>query len=195
MTLRPYLLALCALVLAGIVAWDYWPKSAPVPAVPPSPIQSTAVADLNPISQRQKGDFQALFDHPLFDPTRSPLAVAVAAPEPLVVEQASSVAAAAPILPPQPVLLGTVTSPLPGGAYLGDDSGGPVVFLRPGEMAQGLTLFHVFDKSAEFIGPEGQITLPLVENAPTQGIPTQATPTQTGVADMTPTSSSTLPAP
>jgi len=189
MTLRPYLLALCALGLAGLVAWDYWPKPAPVPAVPPSPIQSTAVADLNPISQRQKGAFQALFDHPLFDPTRSPPALAVAAPEPLVVEQAAPVAAPA-ILPPQPVLMGTVTSPLPGGAYLGDDSGGLVVFLRPGEMAQGLTLFHVFDKSAEFIGPEGQITLPLVENAPTQ-----ATPTQTGVPDMTPTSSSTLPAP
>jgi len=186
MTLRPYLLALCALGLAGLVAWDYWPHTPPVSLVPAPQTQLAEVRDLNPISQRQMGAFQALFDHPLFDPTRSPPALAVAVPEALAVYQPIAVVVAEPILPPKPVLRGTVTSPAPGGAYLGDDLGGTVVFLRPGQTAQGLTLSEVFDTRAVFQGPDGPITLPLQETAPL------AEPAE---PNLTPTSSATLPAP
>ncbi len=184
MTWRPFVLALCALGLAGLVAWDYWPAKAPVSALPPPQTQSQDVAGLNPISQRQMADFQALFDHPLFDPTRSPPALVV--PEALVVAEAAPVVVADPVLPPEPVLMGTVTSPLPGGAYLGDASGGPVVFLRPGQSAQGLTLSQVFDQSAVFQGPDGPMTLPLQDSSASSEV---------GVPDMTLTPSSTLPIP
>ncbi len=161
MSPRPYLLGAVALALAGGVVWDYWPADPGTPQTR-SPAQSkpAVIGTLNPMSQRPQADFAALFDHPLFDPTRTkaaPLALPVAAPAP---ETAATPIPTA-IGPAQPVLMGTVTSPWPGGVYLGDDQGGPVVFLRPGEEAHGLHLEEARASSARFMGPEGEVTLTL----------------------------------
>ncbi len=184
MNLRPYLLGAVALALAGVVVWDYWPTS---PEQPSTAAQVTAkpapVALLNPMSQRPEADFAALFDHPLFDPTRTkaaPLPLPVAEPVPEVATAPTSAA----IGPAQPVLMGTVTSPWPGGVYLGDDQGGPVVFLRPGEAAQGLHLEEARPDSALFMGPDGEVTLTLqkAEPAPDQ-TPAVRSATDPGAAD------------
>lgn len=158
MTLRPYLLGLVALGLAILVAWDYWP--APAPVSKPEPLAPVAkVALLNPMSQRAPAEFAPLFDRPLFDPARS---------KPVTEPEPATVAAEVPApevpttnAPPQPVLMGTVTSPWPGGAFLGDDAGGPVTFLRPGQAALGLSLEAVQPDSAVFMGPSGEVTLHL----------------------------------
>ena len=167
MTLRPYLLALVALGLTVLVLWDYWPAPSP-PAAKLRVAEVQKIAELNPLSQRPMADFAALFDRPLFDPARSkPVVASDVAP---VVSNAPAPAEVTPGLPPQPVLMGTVTSPWPGGAYLGDDAGGPVAFLRPGQAALGLSLEAVQPDSALFMGPDGEITLHL-HPAPSEAAP------------------------
>lgn len=175
MSLRPYLLGAVALALAAAVVWDYWPDA---PDQPKAPVQVTAkpvpVTLLNPLSQRPAADFAALFDHPLFDPTRTratPLALPVAQLAP----DAAPTAPPTSIGPAQPVLMGTVTSPWPGGVYLGDDQGGPVVFLRPGEAALGLHLEEARPDSALFMGPDGEVTLTLHKAEPAPD-PSTSTP-------------------
>ena len=172
MNMRPYLLGAVALALAVAVGWDYWPAPQVVASGPDADTaqlaaKAPAVVTLNPLSQRGAADFAALFDHPLFDPRRTkaeltPLPVpdqaplaAVVSPDPVVTP-----------MPAQPVLMGTVTSPWPGGVYLGDDQGGPVVFLRPGQAAQGLHLEEARPDSALFMGPEGEVTLTLKQADP-----------------------------
>jgi hypothetical protein len=168
-------LAVGALGLAGVVVWDYWPKASPVPAVQVVKAPSQGVALLNPLSQRAMGDFKSLFDHPLFDPSRTPPAAAVEMPDVPVTLEIAAVISAEPSPSPKLVLMGTVTSPLPGGAFLGDDAGGPVVFLRPGQAAQGLTLQQVLDESALFQGPDGVVTLPLQDTTAPEITPTMPT--------------------
>ncbi len=168
MSLRPYLLGAVALALAAAVVWDYWPPGpALTPATAPAVTKPAVAAPLNPLSQRPEADFAALFDHPLFDPTRTK-----ATPQPLP-EAAfpTQTAASAPVAagPAQPVLMGTVTSPWPGGVYLGDDQGGPVVFLRPGDAALGLHLEEARPDSALFMGPDGEVILTLHKADPTVG--------------------------
>jgi hypothetical protein len=173
MSKRPYVLAAVALALAALVVREYWPSdpsSAPATVSGTAPPRPVAVT-LNPLSQRPDIDFAALFDHPLFDPTRTK-----ATPEPLPTEVAppqTQAETAAPVAlgPAQPVLMGTVTSPWPGGVYLGDDQGGPVVFLRPGEAALGLHLEEARATSALFMGPEGEVTLTLQQAAPVATAP------------------------
>ncbi len=161
MSFRMYVLSSLALALAGSVVWDYWPEL-PIPptvaaAVPKDPV----IATLNPLSRRTDADFAALFDHPLFDPTRNRPVVEGLAPEPAPAPAALTGDAAAmqPLGSAQAVLMGTVTSPRPGGAYLGDDAGGPVVFLRPGQASLGLHLEEVHSDTAIFMGPNGEVTL------------------------------------
>ena len=190
MNRRPLALAICALGLAAVVVWDYWPKAVPIPAVQVVKARPQDVALLNPLSQRPREDFQALLDQPLFDPSRTPPAAAVELPDAPQITQAPAVVAAELVLPLQPVLMGTVTSPLPGGAYVGDDAGGLIVFLRPGQTAQGLTLQTVFAESAVFMGPDGSVTLTL------QAMPApQADTEPVFVPDMSTSSSTTLPNP
>ena len=166
MSLRPYLLSALALGLSVAVVWDYWPAAPDQPAVPaPVAAKPAPVVLLNPLSQRPDTDFAALFDRPLFDPRRekaAPLALPVAEPAP----QTFAAAAPSALGPAKPVLMGTVTSPWPGGVYLGDDQGGPVVFLRPGDASQGLHLEEARPDSALFMGPEGEVTLTLQKAEP-----------------------------
>lgn len=168
MSLRPYLLAALALALAAAVVWDYWPAGPGLtPATAPAATKPVAAVTLNPLSQRPEADFAALFDHPLFDPTRTraaaqPLPVAALPPQ-------TATPTPDPAGPAQPVLMGTVTSPWPGGVYLGDDQGGPVVFLRPGDAAQGLHLEEARPDSALFMGPDGEVTLTLHKADPVSG--------------------------
>lgn len=160
---RPYVLAIVALGLAGVMVLDYWPNPIRVAEVQ-TPVAPKLEALLNPLSQRENDDFHSLSDHPLFDPNRSPPVAAVAQKDALIASEISKFVEAAPVLSPKPVLMGTVTSPMPGGAYLGDDFGGPVVFLRPGQTSMGLTLKQVLDRSAFFEGPDGLLNLPLQES-------------------------------
>lgn len=185
MNRRPYVLAVCAVALAAFVAWDYWPKRAPPAAGQTREAPAPPIAVLNPLSQRPMGDFQALFDHPLFDPTRSPPAQEVVIQDSSAAPQTTAIVEQ-PVLPPRPVLMGTLTSPSPGGAYLGDDAGGGIVFLRPGQSAQGLTLRQVFAESAVFQGPDGPVTLPLQD---------AIAPEAVGVPEIAPTMTTTLPSP
>ena len=190
MNRRLVVLAFCALGLAAFVVWDNWPKTMPVEAVQPAPTQPKATDMLNPLSQRPMDDFQSLFDHPLFTPTRTPPAPLVTPDAPVIPEPAVDVAPD-PVVPPKPVLMGLVTSPKGDGAYLGDDSGGPVVFLRKGQSAQGLTLQRVLANSAVFSGASGPVTLTL-QDAP---MPDAPVPDALVLPDMTPTPSTTLPSP
>lgn len=173
MTVRPYLLGAVALALGALVVWDYWPTAPQATTATPQanglPADAaTQLAMLNPLSRLTDADFAPLFDRPLFDPTRSRPAPVTqpldASPAPVAVETPS--APKQPAGPPQPVLMGTVTSPWPGGAYLGDDAGGPVVFLRPGQASLGLHLEAVQKESALFMGPQGEVTLPLRKTEP-----------------------------
>lgn len=184
MTLRPYLLAAVAAVLAALVAREYWPALTPGPAgIPQSGGQSAAARPsaplLNPLSRLTEADFAALFDHPLFNPSRSKPVIEAPPPDmgsnPVADETPRP---EEPAGPPRPVLMGTVTSPWPGGAYLGDDAGGPVVFLRPGQAALGLHLEEVHTDSAIFVSAEGEVTLPLQRTGPT-GAPMDGAASQT----------------
>ena len=187
MTLRPYLLGAVALSFAALVAWDYWPTATNGPSGATGQAggaQNTAsgkpeqIPTLNPLSKLTDTDFAALFDHPLFDPARSKPAVEApppeAAPVPVVTE---TPVPDQPAGPARPVLMGTVTTPWPGGAYLGDDAGGPVVFLRPGQASQGLHLEEVHSDSALFMGPQGEVTLRLqATQTPDEGAPASDAP-------------------
>lgn len=159
MTLRPWLLGGVAVLLAAMVAREYWP--APPEPQPVAPVVKAARPTLNPMARRGPADFAALSDHPLFDPTRAKVAAAVPVAEAAPAPAAEPAPVAEATGPAHPVLMGTVTSPWPGGAYLGDDAGGPVVFLRPGQEAQGLHLEEVQAGRAIFKGPEGEVTLTL----------------------------------
>ena len=159
MTLRPYLLGAAALGLGALVAVQYWPQAAP--PVLPVVAKPVAVVTLNPLSPMVAADYAALFAHPLFSASRQAAEVAVPAAVTAPPDPAVPDAPLPPAGPPQPVLMGTVTSPWPGGAYLGDDEGGPVVFLRPGQVAMGLHLEAVQPDRATFMGPDGEVTLTL----------------------------------
>ena len=172
MSLRPYLLGALAAVLATFVVSDYWP--ADPDASFKSPKTSSArsgdvvqVAALNPISRRPDADFAALFDHPLFDPSRKkPVVEALNLGAAALPNAPQASVPKMPAGPVRAVLMGTVTTPLPGGAYLGDSSGGLVVFLRPGQGALGLNLEVVHTDSAIFMGPDGEVILTLQQSTP-----------------------------
>lgn len=176
--LRPLILSVVALTLAALVTLQYWPEAPPAPRMAP-PVPKQALITLNPMSERQAADFAPLFDHPLFTPSRArPVVDAPAVEAP--VEVPDPAPAEAPKGPAQPVLMGTVTSPFPGGAYLGDDAGGPVIFLRPGQAALGLHLEEVHAHSALFMGPEGEVTLELRQIAPDAADASAAGPNAAG---------------
>lgn len=182
MTLRPYLLAVVALGLGVLVAVQYWPQVAVAPRIAPDVTKPVVGLMLNPLSQKTDADFAALFDHPLFAPTRQ--AAKVAAPGAPVAAASSDPpppAPAPPAGPPQPVLMGTVTSPWPGGADLGDDQGGPVVFLRPGQVAMSLHLEAVQPDRATFMGPDGEVTL-ILRKVDAVAAPSQPGKALTGAA-------------
>lgn len=172
MNVRLFVLAPCAFGLVALVGLDYWPKAIPVAAVQMNEAQSPALAMLNPLSQRDMSDFQAVFDHPLFELTRSTNASVVGPVETTLITASPAFAVTDQVPTPKPVLMGTVSSPMPGGAYLGDDTGGPVFFLRPGQTAHGLTLQKVFARSAVFMGPDGQVSLPLQDTTAPEMTPT-----------------------
>ena len=183
MSFRMNVLGAVALALAGVVIWDYWPERPIPPAVLATVQPVPAIPNLNPLLRRTDADFAALFDHPLFDPTRNrPLVDATASePTPAPVAPADDVAPVQAAGSGQAVLMGTVTSPWPGGAYLGDDAGGPVVFLRPGQASLGLHLEEVHSDTAIFMGPNGEVTL-ILEKSGALGAnvtPGSDTPTET----------------
>ena len=162
MSQRAYVLVLCTIGLVGLVAWDYWTKASPAPALQTSATLPQTVALLNPLAQRDMGDFQALFDHPLFSVSRAKPVVIDTTPD--LEAQIVPLDASAPEMltgPEQSVLIGTITTPWPGGAYLSDRPEGQVVFLRPGEGAFGLNLELVHSDTAIFDGPDGKVTLTL----------------------------------
>jgi hypothetical protein len=158
MTWRAVIMALVAALLASLVYLDQT-RVAEVAAVPEAS-KPVAVAALNPVAALAPDALKDLTAHPLFAPSRAAAEVAPAeaplAPT-LEVVPPPDVADA----PVEPVLMGTVTSPGPGGVFLGDSAGGPVVFLRPGQKAMGLALVAVGEKSARFMGPDGEVTLSL----------------------------------
>lgn len=154
MTRREGLLVLMAVALMAAVVWQYGLAPNPVPMPAPAAM-AEASAGPNPLARRQVGDLAHWAAHPLFAPNRSPPAV-TAPPPPPPPEDLPQV----PV--PVPVLQGVVVTPFPGGAYLGDGLGGDSIFLRPGQSALGLTLEEVFADRATFMGPEGEVTLPLV---------------------------------
>ena len=162
MSKRAYILGLCAIGLVGLVAWDYWTKASTTPASQTSAAMPQTGALLNPLAQRDLGDFQALFDHPLFNVSRATPLLIDTTPD-LEAQIVPSDALAPEMLtgPEQSVLMGTITTPWPGGAYLSDRPEGQVVFLRPGEGAFGLNLELVHADSAIFDGPDGKVTLTL----------------------------------
>lgn len=159
MSARLALLATLALGLGGLLAWQNWPEAGAPEAAPPPP--AAPAARLNPVAALGEAAFAALFDHPLFDPARSPSEAPLTEPQapPTTLPEP-------PAAPPRPVLRGTVTSPWPGGAYLGDDQGGPMVFLRPGQSAMGLALEEVQPDRAIFQSAGGEVTLILPQAPP-----------------------------
>ena len=197
MTARVWIMAGVALVLGGLVARDYWPSPPQAPAAEPTAVVQPAAQTLNPMANRQPADFAALFAQPLFAPTRKPPMAQTAAPPdtPPDTPPPADLAIEAPAQAPQPMLMGTVTSPWPGGAFLGDDQGGPVVFLRPGQQSQGLFLEQVNRTSALFKGPDGEVTLtlqpatprlPLADPAPGDPAPGDPAPGDPAPGDTTP---------
>lgn len=169
MTRRAMAMALVALLLAALVAWQYWPAGGAGPN-PTTPVAQAPAAPevegLNPLSARSADSLTAWASHPLFAPDRLPPA---AAPPPAPLEiapPAMEVVPPAEATPAQPVLQGVVVTPAPGAAYLGDGQGGASIFLRPGESALGLTLERVYPDHATFMGPEGEVDLPLLPQMP-----------------------------
>lgn len=184
MTRRALVMAVLALILAALVAWQYWPAGAPgptasapgasVPAAPP-------VEGLNPLSARSADSLAAWADHPLFAPDRLPPAAASPPAAMEVVAPALEVVPPAEPPPMQPVLQGVIVTPAPGAAYLGDGQGGASIFLRPGESALGLTLERVYPDHATFMGPDGELDLPLLPQMPVASDPgAAAAPDQAG---------------
>jgi hypothetical protein len=193
--LRPLILGVVALALAALVVLQYWPAGPPAPVATPPKVTAPKLAapklaapklaapklaevTLNPMSQRQAADFAPLFDHPLFAPSRTRPVVDAPVDATPPAPVAEALVPEAPAGPPQPVLMGTVTSPWPGGAYLGDDAGGPVFFLRPGQEALGLHLEEVRAHSAIFMSADGEVTLELRKIAPPESAPPENAPLQ-----------------
>lgn len=171
MTGRERLLIALAAGLLALAAWQYWPMGdgeAPLsPETAPAGSGDQPVPGPNPLAGRAPADLGALAAHPLFAPSRTPPSLE-SPPESMAesVPDPAAEAAPPPEVAPSPVLQGVVLTPAPGGVFLGDDQGGESRFLRPGQAAMGLSLEEVFADRATFMGPEGEVTLPLVQAPP-----------------------------
>ena len=165
MTLRAVLMLILATGLAVLL----WLDRSSDPATPVAASRSTPtqpVDDLNPLATLAPTSFANLDQRPLFSQSRRKAEAPAADIQ--VVAPAAEVVPPAPAAPVErhPILMGTVTSPRPGGAYLGDNVGGPVIFLRPGEASQGLSLETVQNDSATFQTQNGEVTLTLQKANP-----------------------------
>lgn len=156
---RVGLLSMIAALLLGLLVLDRFFGAGPVDATrkPERPVVakdgSAPLADVLP---------DALALHPLFQPSRQSASVALSGavvPETALETGADAAAAVAPEPAVQPMLLGVVIDPAPGGAFVGDTAGGPVDYLEPGEESRGLHLMSVASDRATFRGPEGEVTL------------------------------------
>ncbi|MBC2836535.1 hypothetical protein [Paragemmobacter straminiformis] len=158
MTGRIRLLSIVAVLLLGLLVLDRLFGIAPE-TPPPS---TTDPAALAPAAGPALAALPAaLADHPLFQPSRASANADPAAPsltglQPPLLPEPSTPPPAPEVLP---VLLGVVTSPPPGGAFVGDTAGGPTVYLEPGEESRGLHLMTVASDRAVFHGPDGDVTL------------------------------------
>lgn len=165
MNTRLTILALVAATLAAALVVDRRTSDAPLPPPPRTEAAADGAGEqaLNPLSAIPEAAVADLFERPLFSPSRrkaeaaAPAAAVPAAPVLEVVAPAASEAPAEAL----PMLLGTVTSPTPGGVFVGDDAGGAVDFLRPGDTSRGLTLQSLTVDSATFQGPDGPVVLHL----------------------------------
>ena len=172
MTGRMGLMLAILLLLAALVGLDRLRGGDP--AAEPSSTGSVA-APSPPAAGPTPGDAvaaTALFERPLFAPSRRP---AQLPSDPKDGEDGEDVpmrpsapVVAAPEAPPVvPLLFGTVTSPPPGGVFVGDSSGGTIDYIEPGGSSHGLTLVSIGDSSALFTGADGrEVTLHL---GPTPG--------------------------
>ena len=169
MTPQMRLMLLAVAVLAVLVALQYWPGGAPTPqgsqgaqGSPGRAAPGAAVAAaerLNPRAGLDAAAFDDLFAQPLFSPSRQPAEAATATSAPAAAAPFAALApapAAGPaVAAARPMLFGTVTSPPPGGAFVGDDAGGSIDYLVPGQSARGLRLVSVGPDSATFTVGDG----------------------------------------
>ncbi len=157
---RVGLLSLIAAVLLGLLLLDRSLGTGPV-----DPTQEPA----GTVAAKEDGSVplaevlpEALALHPLFQPSRQSASAelsAVVVPEVAPETGADTVAVVATEPEVQPVLLGVVIDPAPGGAFLGDTAGGPIDYLEPSEESRGLHLISVASDRAKFLGPDGEVTL------------------------------------
>lgn len=180
MTGRMRLMLLLIALLISLLLLDRWAATLRT-ALPgrPAPLSLTdstttatpvtQSAKLNPLASVPANQFADLLNRPLFSPSRHGV---VNPPTDVGLPiQMAPVVAAAPVAvtAPNPVLLGTVSSPPPGGAFLGDDMGGPIEFVVPGAESRGLRLISVGPDSAKFRGAAGEIELHLPITLPANG--------------------------
>lgn len=158
MTLRAGLMLIMAATLATLLWLDRSGNTAASVATG-RPATGQPVAGLNPLAALTPTSFANLDQRPLFAPSRRK--AEVKATDAQVVAPAPEVVPSTPAAPVErhPVLMGTVTSPRPGGAYLGDNAGGPVVFLQLGQSSQGYSLESVQNDRATFQTQNGEVTL------------------------------------
>lgn len=152
------LLLIAGLLLVLLLVDRIFVDGTPDPAARPTDVRTETGPEV-PLSITLP---EALARYPLFQPSRQ-AAVIDAAPAllPEIPQPALPQAVSEPAPGPdaQPLLLGVVTDPAPGGAFVGDTAGGPIVYLEPGEESRGLHLTSVASDRALFHGPDGEVTL------------------------------------
>lgn len=124
------------------------PQQPPGAGTPAPPAQGA----LNPVAMLPPDSLAPIFDRPLFRPSRSP----DTAPAP---EASAEPPAAAPAADLPPRLLGTISQPRPGGAFLAHADGGTTGFVGVGQTFGPWRLLAVGDGWADLTGPDGPLHL------------------------------------
>lgn len=163
MTRRMGLLLGLVAVLATVLFLD---RRTPPPATEDiSPRPTTAVAApvdaaqnaLNPVARLAPETLAPIFDRPLFRPDR---ASPIPAKEEGSAQDAEAAPQSAPITPEMPPkLLGTISQPQPGGAFLASGNSGETSFVAIGQSFEGWQLLAVGEDWADLIGSFGPLHL------------------------------------
>lgn len=112
---------------------------------------------LNPVATLPPEVFAPIFERPLFRPDRSrtgPTSEETAAQESEVSLEPEKVEL---VMPPR--LLGTVSRPRPGGAFLADGNSGEISYVVIGQSFKGWRLLEIGDDWAELLGETGPLHL------------------------------------
>lgn len=163
MTRKMGLLLGLVIALGALLLFDRMTRSTKVEDTTPRNLESAPIPveagqnALNPVATLPPEVFAPIFERPLFRPDRSRTRPGKEETTEQGSEASLEPEKAEPELPPR--LLGTVSRPRPGGAFLADGNSGESSYVAIGQNFNGWRLLGIGDDWAELIGDTGPLHL------------------------------------